>query len=367
MRVGVVGCGRISEVYLRNLTAAPDVDVVACSDVMLERAHARAAEFGVPRAYTNAELMSDPDVELVVNLTIPSAHAEVTLAAIEAGKHVVSEKPLATSMVDARRIRREAEEHKVVVVGAPDTFLGPGFQTSLALLRDGRLGEALAVMSFMARQGPETWHPNPEIFYSPGGGPLLDIGPYYVTHLVCLLGPVRRVAGMGRVLYPELRPAVGPRAGDTIQVTTPTFVSGLIEFAGGAQAQLMTSFGIARDDLPFMHVYCSGGILAVPDPDSFAGPVMVRGSDDDSPWREEPLLFETTRNRSDSRGIGVIEAARAIRDRRAPRASLELSYHVTEVLLSILESNETGRHVNLESTCSPPEPLPVDAHLVATP
>ena len=362
MGVGVVGCGNISEVYLKNLTNSSEVEVVACSDVLVERARQKAAEFGVPRACSNAELLADPGVELVVNLTVPNAHAEVTLAAIEAGKHVVTEKPLAASMPDADRIRAEAEARKVVIACAPDTFLGPGLQTSLAVLRDGRIGDPLAATAFMVRRGPESWHPNPVIFYGPGAGPLLDVGVYYVTHLVCLFGPVRRVAGMGRTLYPELRAATG----DTFKVTTPTFITGLLEFASGAQAVILSSFGIAQRDLPYMHVYCSGGVLAVPDPDTFAGPVLVRDNDEDSGWREEPLLFETTKVRADSRGIGVIEAVRAIRAGRDPRASLELGYHVLEVMLSILESSETWKHVTLESSCNPPEPLPVDAELLAT-
>jgi predicted dehydrogenase len=363
MRVGVVGCGKISEVYLKNLTSSSDVEVIACSDVLLERAQEKAAAFGVPRACSNTELLADPDVELVVNLTVPTAHAEVTLAAIDASKHVASEKPLATNMSDARRIRDEANARNVVVACAPDTFLGPGFQTSLALLREERIGEPIAATAFRVHRGPENWHPNPGIFFGPGAGPLLDVGVYYVTHLVCLLGPVRRVGGMGRVLYPEVIPSKGP----TIKVTTPTFVAGLLEFASGVQAVLVTSFGIAAYELPHMHVYCTGGVLAVPDPNTFDGPVLVRGNEEDAEWREQPLLFPTTRVRSDSRGIGVIETVRAIRAGREPRASLSLSYHVTEVMLSILESNESGRHVTVESTCQPPEPLPAGAELVATP
>ena len=367
MRIGVVGCGKISEVYLKNLKSSSEVEVVACSDVLLDRARDRASEFGVPRACTNAELLADPDVELVVNLTVPTAHAEVTLAAIEAGKHVVSEKPLATNMHDARRIRDEANARDVVVACAPDTFLGPGFQTSLDVLRKGVIGEPLAVAAFRLHRGPENWHPNPGIFFGPGAGPLLDVGVYYVTHLVCLLGPVRRVAGLGRILYPELKISAGPRAGEIIKVTVPTFITGLLEFASGVEAVLSSGFGIAAYDLPHMHVYGTDGVLSVPDPNTFDGPVMVQGSAEGAEWREEPLLFPTTRVRSDSRGIGVIEAVRAIRAGREPRASLQLAFHVTEVMLAILDSNDSGEHVTLESTCRSPEPLPLEEHLVATP
>jgi predicted dehydrogenase len=367
MRVGVVGCGKISEVYFRNLMNSSEVEVVACSDVLVERAREKAAEFGVPKACANEELLADPDVELVVNLTVPAAHAEVTVAAIEAGKHVVSEKPLATSMEDAARIRERAGARNVVVGCAPDTFLGPGFQTSLALLRRGGIGQPLAATAFRVHLGPENWHPNPVIFFSPGAGPLLDVGVYYVTHLVCLLGPVRRVAGMARILYPEVTPGQGPRAGEAIPVTTPTFITGLLEFESGVQALLLTSFGVADYDLPHMHVYGTEGTLEVPDPNTFAGPVAVRRNEQGAEWREEPLLFEPTKERADSRGMGVVEAVRAIRAGREPRASLALGYHVLEVMLAILRSGETGRYVTIESTCRPPDPLPADSQLVATP
>jgi predicted dehydrogenase len=359
MRVGVVGCGKISEVYLRNLSASSDVEVVACSDVVLGRAQARANEFGVARACTNEELLGDPSVELVVNLTVPAAHAEVTLAAIEAGKHVVSEKPLATSMADARRIREESRAHDVVVGCAPDTFLGPALQTSLALLKSGRVGDPLVAGAFRMHRGPEGWHPNPGMFFTPGAGPLLDVGVYYVTNLVCLLGPVRRVRGMGRVVFPEVQSS----SGETIKVTTPTFVAGMFEFASGVQAVLLTSFGIEEYELPHIQLYCSSGVIGVPDPNRFDGKVSFRGNSEGAEWREEPLLFSATK--ADSRGIGVIEAVRAIRLGRQPRASLELAYHVLEVMLATLESSETGRHIDLESTCTPPEPLPAGASLVA--
>ena len=359
MRVGVVGCGKISEVYLRNLTASSEVEVVACADVVLERAQARAIEFGVPQACTTDELLADSGLELVVNLTVPTAHAEVTLGAIGAGKHVVSEKPLATNIDDARRIREQSRSRGVVVACAPDTFLGPGFQTSLALLASGRVGEPLAASAFRIHRGPESWHPNPGMFFSPGAGPLLDVGVYYVTNLVCLLGPVRRVSGMSRILFPQVKPSHGP----TIEVTTPTYIAGLLDFASGVQGVLVSAFGVTDYELPHVHVYCSDGVIGLPDPNTFAEKVRVRGHDEGAEWREEPLLFQTPR--LDSRGIGVIEAVRAIRDRRQPRASLELAYHVLEVMLSILESSETGHLVDLESTCSPPQPLPADASLVA--
>ncbi len=193
IRVGVVGCGTISAAYLRNMSASPHLRVVACADQVLERAQARASEFRVPNACTTDELIASDEVELVVNLTVPLAHAEISVAALNAGKHVFTEKPLATTRDAGRRILDAAASGGRTVACAPDTFLGAGIQTCLRLMDHRELGEALAASAFMLNRGPENWHPDPGFFYQPGGGPLLDVGPYYVTTLVCLLGPVRRV------------------------------------------------------------------------------------------------------------------------------------------------------------------------------
>ncbi|HEY3084911.1 MAG TPA: Gfo/Idh/MocA family oxidoreductase [Candidatus Dormibacteraeota bacterium] len=365
--VGVVGCGTVSKPYLSNLRASGDVEVVACADQNLETARARAAEFGVPSAGTTDELLVNPRVELVVNLTVPNAHAEISLAALTAGKHVYTEKPLATTRELGRRVLEVAAERRLSVGCAPDTFLGAGIQTCLWLTAQGKVGKPLAASGFMLNRGPENWHPNPAFFYEPGGGPLLDVGPYYVTTLVCLLGPVKRVTGMSRILYPERRADRGPRAGETFKVSTDTFVAALIEFEGGAQATLVTSFGIGGHDLPNMQVYCTDAILGVPDPNTFGGPVRIRSNDEDSTWREVGLQYDHTDGARNFRGLGVIEMAQAIRRGEPPRASGELAYHVLDVLLSIVESSAAGRHIEVSSTCRRPPLLPQDAGLVATP
>jgi predicted dehydrogenase len=366
MRVGIVGCGVISAAYLKNLTASPDVEVVACADQVLERAQQRASEFDVPRACSTKELLGDADVELVVNLTVPAAHAEVTRAALDAGKHVHSEKPLATNRDDGMGIIEAARAKGLTVSCAPDTFLGPGLQTCLGLLENGEVGEPLAATAFMLQAGPERWHPNPGFFYGPGAGPLLDVGPYYVTALVCMLGPVRRVSGMSRILYPEIRVTRGPAVGQTIGVVSPTFVAGLLEFERGAQVILVNSFGIAGHGLPRLQVYCSNAIIAAPDPNTFGGPVKVRSSGEDSTWRELSLRDHYESGR-DLRGIGLVEAVRAIRGGSQPRASGDLAYHVLDVMLSILESHESGRHLTISSTVKRPALLQAGADLVAAP
>ena len=367
VRVGVVGCGTVSQPYLKNMTASPVLEVVACADQVPERARGRALEFGLPRAISVEDLIVDPEVELVVNLTIPNAHAAISLAALQGGKHVHTEKPLATSAEDGRRLLEAASAAGLTLACAPDTVLGAGIQTCLLLLEEGSLGEPLAASAFMLNRGPENWHPNPAFFYEPGGGPLLDVGPYYVTTLVCLLGPVRRVSGQARILYPERRADKGPRQGEVFKVTTPTFVAGLLEFESGAQATLVTSYGIWGADLPNLQLYCTQGILGVPDPNTFSGPVRLRRSEDGAGWQDVPLRYSHTDVCGNCRGLGVSETAHAIREGRQPRLSGELAYHVLDVMESILESSSSGRQVEVQSSCRRPPPLPLETGLeVAT-
>jgi len=364
LTVGVIGCGVVSEPYFKNMNASPLLDVVACADQVSERAQARAKEFGVPRAISVTDLLADPKVDLVVNLTIPSAHAEITMGALAAGKHVYTEKPLATNREDGTRILEAAASAGLTVACAPDTVLGAGIQTCLRLLDEGDFGEPLAAAGFMLGRGPENWHPNPAFFYQPGGGPLLDVGPYYVTTLICLLGPVRQVSGMARILYPERTADRGPRKGETFKVSTPTYIAALMEFESGAQATLVTSFGIPGTDLPYIQLYCSKGVLGVPDPNTFGGTVRFRSNDQDSVWGDVVQPYHHTNGRDNFRGLGVIEAAIAIRAGTQPRASGELAYHVLDVMLSILDSAKTGRRVKVQSSSRRPAPLPIDTGLV---
>lgn len=361
VRVGVVGCGTISAAYLSNLKASSHVEVLACADLVAERARERALEYGIPRAISPEELISDPEIELVVNLTVPNAHAAINLAVLRAGKHVYAEKPLATTRKDGHAILDEAAARGLQVGCAPDTFLGSGIQTCLLLMERGDLGDPLAAAAFMLSRGPESWHPNPGIFFEPGGGPMLDLGPYYLTALVCLLGPARRVTGMSRILYAERTVQRGPRAGESFKVTTPTFVVGLIEFENGAQATLTTSFGIWGHDLPNMQIYCSGGILGVPDPNTFGGPVRIRPNEEETTWREVPLLYSHTDAPASRnfRGLGVDEMAQALRRGDPPRASGELAFHVLDIMESIQESQSTGRHIDIKSRCTRPTLLPL--------
>jgi predicted dehydrogenase len=356
VKVGLVGCGTISRIYLQNARKLAALDVVACADLLVERAQARAAEFGVPKACSVAELLADPGVELVLNLTIPAAHAEVALAALRAGKSVYNEKPLAIQRVGGRALLDLARANGLLVGCAPDTFLGGGLQTCRRLIDQGVIGEPVAATAFMLSHGHESWHPDPAFYYQPGAGPMFDMGPYYLTALVALIGPVRRVTGSTRITFPERTITSQPKSGTVIQVNTPTHVAGVLDFANGAIATIVTTFDVWPTGLPPIEIYGTEGSLAVPDPNTFGGPVRLRrpGSKE---WEDVPLSHGYTEN---SRGLGPADLAYAIRSGRPHRASGDLAYHVLDVMQAILDASSTNRHVPIESTCERPAPLPPD-------
>lgn len=286
IRVGPVGCGAISAQYLRNAARLPILEVTACADLERERAEARAAEFGVPRVLGVDELLHDGQVDVVLNLTIPKAHLPLALAALRAGKHTFHEKPFAVSREEGREILRVAGETGLRVGCAPDTFLGAGLQTARRLIDDGLIGRPVAVTAFMLSRGHESWHPNPEFFYEPGGGPMFDMGPYYVTALLNLLGAVRRVSGMAAIAIPERIITSQPKHGQRISVTTSDHICGILEFENGAVGSLITSFAVTHPlyDRQFpITIYGTEGALKVPDPNTFDGPVKVLSSPRASP------------------------------------------------------------------------------------
>jgi predicted dehydrogenase len=365
MRVGVIGCGTVSEAYMRNMTASSSLRVVACSDLVMERAERRAAEFGVERALTRERLLADPDVDLVVNLTVPSAHHEVTLAALRAGKHVWTEKPLGVDRTQGAEVLEEAAARGLQVGCAPDTLLGAGLQTTRVLVDEGLIGEPMAGSACFMTRGPETWHPDPSFLYQPGAGPLLDVGIYYVTALVAILGPVRRVTALGRRLYAERTIGSGPRAGEVFTVGTDTYVSCVLEFASGELVNLVATFGLWGADLPRLQLFGAGGVLSAPDPNTFNGPISANLHADELGWRELPLRYDHTAHCHNCRGLGVIEMADALAAGRPPRASGALAYHVLDVIQSVGESAAGGVHVDVHSTCERPSPLLVGTAVAA--
>ena len=351
--VGIVGCGMISRTYLQNLPRFDNVRVVACADIDLQRARERAAEFGIPRACAVDELMASPQVDLVVNLTIPAAHCAVALEAVKAGKSVYNEKPLAVKRADARALLRAARRRRLLVGGAPDTFLGSALQTCRALLDRGAIGEPVGVAGWMMARGHERWHPDPEFFYQRGGGPMFDMGPYYLTAMISLLGPVRRATGAARASFKERTITSQPLAGGKIKVRVPTHVAGTMEFASGAIGTMAASFDVWASAAPPLQLFGSEGSLLIPDPNGFGGDVQLWSPASGGWVTQEP----THGYGGEWRGMGVADLARAIDTGRPPRAGSDLAYHVLDVMHAFHDAARDGRHVRVRSTCSRPAPM----------
>jgi predicted dehydrogenase len=358
VRVGVVGCGAISGQYLKNARRFAILRIIACADLDLERAKARAQEFDIPRVCPTEELLADEDIELVLNLTVPQAHAPVTLAAIEHGKHVYSEKPLAITRDDGRRILAAAAARGVRVGCAPDTVLGAGIQTARKLVDEGAIGRPVAFTAFMMGHGHESWHPNPEFYYQPGGGPMLDMGPYYLTALMNLLGPLRRLTGAATIAIPERTITSKPRYGQALRVETPDHICGTIEFTGGALGTIITSFAIWHPvyDKTFpITIYGTEGTLRVPDPNRFDGPVQLRRAADEA-WEDVPHAFVTGYGRA----VGVADMAHAIRSGRPHRCSAEQAFAVLDAMLGFLDSAQTGTAYVVSAPYERPAPMFAD-------
>ena len=354
-KIGIIGCGNISSIYLEMSRTFDILEVAACADLIMERAEAQAEKYHVPRACTVEELLADPQIKIVLNLTNPDAHAQVGMMALEAGKSVYNEKPLAIGREEARQMLDAAQARGLLVGGAPDTFLGGGLQTCRKLIDDGWIGQPIGATAFMLCHGHESWHPNPDFYYQKGGGPMFDMGPYYLTALVTLMGSVRRVTGSARITFPQRTITSQPLYGTTIQVNTPTHVTGIMDFASGAIGTIITSFDVWSSDHPLIEIYGTEGSLSVPDPNGFDGPVRVRRAGADE-WSEVPLTHGYAKN---TRSIGVADMAYALRSGRPHRASGEMTYHVLDLMHAFHQASDEGRHIEMTSTCSRPAPLPL--------
>jgi len=354
--IGIIGCGNISSIYCKAGGRFEALRILACADIDYARAKAVAAQHGVPKALSPADLLDDPEIGIVINLTVPAVHGEVAMKALRKGKHVYNEKPLAPKRREAREMMGLAREKGLRIGCAPDTFLGAGLQTCRALIDSGAIGTPLAASANMLSSGVETWHPNPEFFYKKGAGPLFDMGPYYLTALTTLLGPVRRVTGSAHIGIPLRTITSQPLAGTTITVETPTHIAGVLEFESGPLATLVTSFECLGHNQPEIEIYGEEGSLSVPDPNTFGGPVRLlrKGSKD---WEEIPVERAYSDN---SRGLGVADLAEALKEGRDHRANERVAYHVLDLMHSILDSAESGRHLDIRSTMTRPEPLPAD-------
>lgn len=359
MRAGLIGCGMISEIYLKNcIERFGNIEMVAVANRSPKAAKQRAEQFNL-QACSVDELLEDPDIQVVMNLTPPDQHFPVSMAILRAGKHVYSEKPLAVTLEDGKALLAYAKEHDLYVGCAPDTFLGGGLQTCRSLLEEGALGTPFAGQAFMLNCGPEVFHPNPEFFYREGAGPTLDLGPYHVSALISLLGPVKRVGGMGKINFPqrEVLAKSSPRYGESFPVEVPTYVTSILEFVGGEVVTLTLSFDMQfpymESKLPNIQLYGTDGVLSIPDTNMFGGPVYLRKGTAEPD--AIPLRYGFTEN---CRGMGLSDMVHAIETGESCRANGEFALHTLEVLLRILESVEKGGFCDLETTCERPQPLP---------
>lgn len=361
--IGIIGCGNISTTYFRLAPLFRGLAVRACADMNMAAAAARAEEYGT-RAQSVEDLLANPEVDVVINLTIPDAHFAISKQALLAGKHVWSEKPLVLSMAEGLELRDLAAARHLRVGCAPDTFLGGSHQFVRAMIEEGRFGRIIAGSSAVLSHGMEMWHPNPDFFFLPGGGPMLDLGPYYIANLINLIGPVKRVAALANATFATRTITSQPRRGEQIPVKTPTNIHALLEFHNGATVNLSTSWDIWAHKRANMELYGEQGSVFVPDPNFFGGTVEVAGQDgviaEAALWDHPFGVINQDHNGrpfANYRSAGLADMAQAMRDGRDHRASLDRTLHGVEVMLAILQSGESGQFVTLQTTCTQPAPL----------
>ena len=364
--VGIIGCGNISTTYFSLSPLFKGLKVLACADINAQAAKQRAEEYGVV-AQTIEELLANDEIDVVVNLTIPDAHFRVSKAILEAGKHVYSEKPLVLSLEEGEELRRIAKEKKLAVGCAPDTFLGGAHQLARKFIDDGGIGRVTSGACYVMSPGMEMWHPNPDFFFLPGGGPILDLGPYYIANLINLIGPVKRVGGMTSMASPTRTITSEPRNGEIIPVKTPTTIQALLEFVNGATVTLTASWDVWSHRHANMELYGTDGSLYVPDPNFFGGVVEASGKDKDikplDGWEHPFGIFnqESPQGpRANYRTAGLADMAMAIIEGRDARCSLDRTLHGVDVMTSILKSGEEGRFIELTTTCTQPAALGIE-------
>lgn len=361
MRVGLVGCGNISNAYFNTLTGKfRGAEIVACADLDPERAKAAAGAIGDDKklkrpnvkAVTLDEMYADPSIEMILNLTIPQAHHPVGMRALAAGKHVYSEKPFAVTRKQGKELLATAAAKKLRTGTAADTFLGAGVQTARKLIDDGWIGKIVSATAYMCCHGHESWHPDPEFYYKVGGGPLFDMGPYYLGALVNLIGPVHSVVAMGAPSFPTRTITSAKKYGQVVDVEVNTHISSSLQFDSGAIATMIMSFDVWKHTLPCIEIHGTQGSLSVPDPNGFGGDVKVCRAR--AEWSSVPHAFP-----ENARGMGVIDMAAGIRLRRPHRASGELGYHILDIMTAIEDSSRKKRAIEIESTCEQPAALPM--------
>lgn len=371
VNVGILGCGVISNTYSRDIKRFyPSLHLAACADVNVELAKSHAEKYQIPSGCSVEEMLAMEEVELVVNLTPPQFHMELNKKILQAGKHVFCEKPFAPTAAQARQIMDLADEKRLLVGSAPDTFLGSSLQTCRKILDDGWIGKPLYVTANMMSNGVETWHPAPANFYKQGAGPLYDMGPYYFTALAALLGPVKRVSAFSGTGFPVRKVYTGPLKGQEVPVETPTHYSGTAELASGVIVSMNISFDIWHSNLPMFEIYGTDGTLEVPDPNMSGGRPRVYRKE-----RTLDVLYDDSRETKEkqdtsvelpelyphigdyTRGIGVLDLACAIDEKRKPRVNAEMACHVIEAITGMMESAQDKKVYEMKTTCEKPEPI----------
>ncbi len=351
VRIGFVGVGAISGIYLKNITETfRDIEIVGVCDLIRERAENAVKKYNIPKLYNDMyELFADPDVDIVLNITRPYEHYGVTMAALRAGKHVYSEKPLAATLAEGREIMALAKEKGLMVGGAPDTFLGAGIQTCKKLIQDGFIGRPVGCAGFMICHGHETWHPDPEFYYKHGGGPLFDMGPYYLTALVNLVGCVESVSAMTKKSFDQRLITSQPHRGEIVDVDVDTYIAGTLRFENGAVGTLFTTFDVYYPGQARLEVYGTEGTLFVPDPNTFGGPIRLFRPEQGEVM-DLPLAFDYKEN---SRALGLADMAVSLRTGRPARAYSDMTFHVLEIMEGLLTSGRERREITIGSRFAP--------------
>ncbi|MFV0504719.1 MAG: Gfo/Idh/MocA family protein [Lachnospirales bacterium] len=346
-KIGIVGIGVISGIYLENITKLfKEIEIVAVCDLIKEKAEKAKKEYNIPKIYnTMEEMFNDKEIDIILNLTRPYEHFEVTKGALLAGKHVYTEKPLGATLEEGDKLVDIAKEKNLLICGAPDTFLGAGIQTCRKIIESGLIGEVVGASAFMVCRGHETWHADPEFYYKFGGGPMMDMGPYYLSALVNLVGNIKSVSGMSKITFPKRTITSQPLSGTVINVDVPTTVNGLMRFENGAIGTIFTTFDVHSAEVPRIEIYGSHGTLSVPDPNTFEGPIKLYRPEKGE-FLEIPLMFSYDGN---SRGLGLADMAKALECGRNPRANMSLIHHVLEAMTSFQYSSEQRKEIDLKT------------------
>ncbi len=345
----------ISKSYLNTFSRCDFIEVIACCDLDKKRAEEIALSYNIPRVYDIEDFFQDNEIELVVNLTVPSAHGEIHLRALHAGKHTFGEKPLAANTKEGKEILDLAAKKGLRVGSAPDTFLGAGIQMCQQIIDDGQIGEPVGATAFMMSHGPESFHPRPQFLYQSGAGPLFDMGPYYLTAMIALLGPVKKVTASANMRFTKRMITASENYGEWFAVSTPTNVASILDFHNGSIGNMIMSFDVWGTGHEKLEIYGTKGTISVPDPNRFSGEVKLQ-KEGEAHFSSYPITSGYIDN---TRGIGVIDMVRAIFQKKPHRASGELAFHVLEIMESVLKSSQEARHCNIQSICDKPVILPV--------